>query len=282
MPEHDFLEKLINLKSTLPKRQKQVCDFVLENYQNISLLSIKELAEACNVGQTTVLRFINNIGYSSYNDFKKSLHYYTIEKSQSTWWHLKNSLTMNHHNTLENTWQEIIELLNHNLNEELSVNFNKACHLLSNSTMINIIGLRTSKASALYFGYMLAEFHKDVRQLSYDSDFMYDNLLHINQDEVVIIVALSPYTSVLTDIADHCKSNGIPIILITDNLTCPVVPYATVVLKTRSSKKQYSIVPVISLMEALVIEFGKIKAETSIDHLNKLNQLLKDKNITTV
>lgn len=282
MSEHDFLEKLINLKTSLPKRQKQVCDFVLENYQNISLLSIKELAEECQVGQTTVLRFINSIGYSSYNDFKKALHFYTIEKSQSTWWHLKNSLTMNHHNTLENTWQEIIQLLNHNLNEELSVSFNKACDLLSSSKMINIIGLRTSKASALYFGYMLSEFHKDVRQLSYDSDFMFDNLLHIKNNEVVIVVALSPYTTVLTDIADHCKSKDIPLILITDNLTCPVVPYATVVLKTSSSKKQYSIVPVIALMEALVIEFGKIKSDTSIKHLNKLNHLLKEKNITTM
>ncbi|HLQ82831.1 MAG TPA: MurR/RpiR family transcriptional regulator, partial [Pseudogracilibacillus sp.] len=281
LPDHEFLDKLITLKSNLPKRQKQVCDFVIENYQNISLLSIKELAKKCDVGQTTVLRFVNNAGYTSYNSFKKALHLYSVEKSQSTWWHLKHSLTTSNNDTIGNYWKEITHLLNNSLNEEFIVNFNRACHLLSTSETINIVGFRTSKASALYFGYMLSEFHKKIRQLSYGSDFIYDELLHLDKNDVIVMIALAPYTSLVLDVAEYCHSKKIPIILITDNLTCPIVPYADVVLKTSSSKKQYSIVPVIALIEAMVIEFGKLNSDTSIEHLNKLNKLLKDKNITT-
>jgi hypothetical protein len=57
--------------------------------------------------------------------------------------------------------------------------------------------------------------------------------------------------------AQFCHERGIKIILLTDHLTCPIAQYASVVLKTEPSEQQHSIVPAISIIEAIVIEMGQ-------------------------
>ncbi|GAA3313250.1 hypothetical protein GCM10020331_002930 [Ectobacillus funiculus] len=57
--------------------------------------------------------------------------------------------------------------------------------------------------------------------------------------------------------------------MITDYISCPVISYASVTLKVEVSKEQFSIVPIIALIEALVIEIGKRSSEESIKKIEK-------------
>lgn len=147
--------------------------------------------------------------------------------------------------------------------------------------MVNIIGFRTSKALAYYFEYMLNEIYSKVRQLSYDSEFIYDRLLNVGKDEVVVIFALSPFSKVTIEVAEHCHKIGIPIILITDHVSCPISSYAKNILVIKSSEIQYSIVPAIALVEAFVIEIGQRTSDQSVRRLRTLNKTLTDKNVTS-
>lgn len=282
MKDENILKRLIDIQKDLPKKQRIVCNYIIENYQDLSVLSLPDLAEKIGVAQTTVVRFIKNVGYDSYKDFRKQFHYYTIENTQPTWWHLERSFTHSNHQqeTLNQAWQEIMNLLEKSVTPQMLKNFNKAVKLILDSKAVNIVGFRTSKAAAYYFEYMLIEFYPKVRQLSSDSEFVYDRLLQLDKDNVVVIIAISPYTKLTIDVAEYCHHQKIPVILITDHLSCPASSYATCILNVKSSEVQYSIVPVIALIEALVIEIGKKTSEYSIKHLNKLNKLLNDKKIT--
>jgi DNA-binding MurR/RpiR family transcriptional regulator len=284
MENQSILDHLISIKNTLPKKQKIVCNYIIENYQEISVLAIAELSKRIGVGQTTVMRFIKNVGYSSFNDFKRQFHYYTLESSKPTWWHLEKSLANEkkiESGTLEQTWKEIITLLDKSVDQQLISQFENSIDLMINSKMINIIGLRTSKAAAFYFEYMLTEIYPNIRQLSYDSEFIYDRLLSLDKNDVIVIFALSPYSTISVEVAQHCFKEGIPIILITDHLSCPISSYARHILTVKASQVQYSIVPVIALIEAVVIEIGQRTSGHSIKRLSKLNKILTDKNITT-
>ncbi|WP_085990852.1 MurR/RpiR family transcriptional regulator [Oceanobacillus senegalensis] len=283
MSNESILNHLISIKDDLPKKQQIVCNYIIENYQELSVLSITELAKRIGVGQTTVMRFMKSAGYDSYNDFKKQFHYFTINSTKPTWWHLEKSLTHagEKDGTLNQTWNEVLTLLDQSMSQQLIDTFDKAVDLIINSSTVNLLGLRTSKAATYYFEYMLSEFYPNVRQLSYDSDFIYDRILHLDKDNVLIVIALSPYTTLTLDIAEYCYKQDIPIILITDHLSCSISNYATYIFPIKSSDVQYSIVPVITLIEALVIEIGQRTSKHSIKRLNKLNKLLTDKNITT-
>lgn len=278
--KQNIMERLIAVKNNLPKKQKIVCDYVMEHPQEVSVSALPELAKKIGVGQTTIVRFMKNVGFDSYITFKKQFRRYTMETSQPTWWHLEKSLS-NQDGTINKSWTEIMNILAGTMTQQLADNFEQAIELMINAKSINIVSFRTSKVAGMYFEYMLSEFYPNIRQFGMDSDFIYDRLLHLDKNDVVVFIAISPYTSLTVEAAEYCHEKGIPIILITDRLSCPISSVAENILHVKASDNQYSIVPAIALIETLVIAIGQRISGKSVKHLEQLNQLLMEKNITT-
>ena len=278
--KQNIMERLIAVKNNLPKKQKIVCDYVMEHPQEVSVSALPELAKKIGVGQTTIVRFMKNVGFDSYITFKKQFRRYTMETSQPTWWHLEKSLS-NQDGTINKSWTEIMNILAGTMTQQLADNFEQAIELMINAKSINIVSFRTSKVAGMYFEYMLSEFYPNIPQFGMDSDFIYDRLLHLDKNDVVVFIAISPYTSLTVEAAEYCHEKGIPIILITDRLSCPISSVAENILHVKASDNQYSIVPAIALIETLVIAIGQRISGKSVKHLEQLNQLLMKKNITT-
>lgn len=284
MERENILDLIISKKDFLPNKQRQLCEFIVKNYTSMGILTISDLAEKANVGTTTVMRVMKALGYQSFNEFKKEFHQYTMNVGLSTWWHLQKSFSNKNGELttpVDSSWKEINQILNATLNKNFTDNIYKTVELILKKESVNILGLRTSKVIAVYFENLLSEFYPKVRQLSNDSDFIFDKVSLLSEQDLVIIIANSPFTTLSLDVAQYCYEHHIPIVLITDNYSCPIASYAEIVLHTKASNNQYSIVPAIALIESLVIEIGKQTSEYSIERLEKLGNLLKEKNITT-
>lgn len=66
---------------TLSDSQKVVADYVLNHSNEVMLNTLSEIASACEVSETTILRFLHKINFNSYQLFKISL---TQELSKDT------------------------------------------------------------------------------------------------------------------------------------------------------------------------------------------------------
>lgn len=279
----DLIQRILNQRESLPKKQKQLSDYIIENYQSVGVLTVSELAHAANVGTTTVMRLIKNLGYQSYSDIKNDIHTASIESTPAAWWHLQKSFEDTDHeeHTLTRIWQEVGSLLNQTLTDSLTANFDLAIKLILKADRVNVLGMRSSKGLAIYFGLLLEEFYPKVNQLSYDTEFIYDRASRFTKNDILLLIDNAPFTTVGIDTAQFCHENNVPVILITDHFSSPAASYASVTLKTESSEKQYSVVPTVYLLESLVIGIGRETAETSISNLDYLSQILKKKNITS-
>jgi DNA-binding MurR/RpiR family transcriptional regulator len=280
--EMNVLDHIISVKDTLPNKQRQLCDFILENHQDIELYTVKELAANANVGTTTVLRLVKILGYENFFDLKKEFH--NIQRDYSDKWeNVQKSFGNKDENkdfkTLSNVWQEGVHLLDKSLNPQLVESFKKAMDLIENAERINLLGLRPYKAVAIYLELLIEEFHSKTRQLSYDSESMFDRILQFEKNEVIIIFGFAPYPQRTIDAASVAYKQGIPIILITDHLSCPIASFSSVILTVETGEKHFTIIPIIALVEAIVVELGKRHSETSIQKIRNLVDTLKDKNI---
>lgn len=56
--------------NTFSAAQKIIANYVLENSEKVILLTISDLAAACNTSETTILRFLHKLGYNSYQVFR--------------------------------------------------------------------------------------------------------------------------------------------------------------------------------------------------------------------
>lgn len=57
----------------LSKNQKKVADIFLRDEEKAGAMTLKECADKAKVGQATVLRMLNALGYSGWSDFQKSV-----------------------------------------------------------------------------------------------------------------------------------------------------------------------------------------------------------------
>jgi DNA-binding MurR/RpiR family transcriptional regulator len=255
---------------------------MLNNHQDMGILTVKELAEKAGVGTTTVLRVFKFLGFDTFYELKREFYNVQIDYTDK-WENVQRSFSSGNETreiaSLSDVWQEGIQLLNNSLNPQLIESFKKAMDLISNATYINLLGLRPYRAVAIYLELLLEEFHSITRQLSYDGDALYDRILQMKQDEVIVLFAFSPYVERMIDAAEVAHDNGIPIILVTDHLSCPISTFSNVIIKLEPSDKHFTIIPIIALVESIVIELGKRKSKTSIKKIRKLVETLKERGV---
>lgn len=66
----------------LSKAQKSVADYILLNSREVLYLSISDLAEKCDVSETTIVRFLKKIDYNSYQVFRVEIAQINRESNQ--------------------------------------------------------------------------------------------------------------------------------------------------------------------------------------------------------
>lgn len=69
----DFLARLRSMNNQFTKTERKVADYILENPREILFMSITELSDACEVGETSVFRFCRTVGLGGYQEFKMQL-----------------------------------------------------------------------------------------------------------------------------------------------------------------------------------------------------------------
>src|SRR6056297_3362845 len=103
-----LFSKLRDALEKAPKQQKKVCHYILENYQEVSFMTVQLLAEKAGVSTATVIRTVNRLGYSSFILFQKQLHELIISTNASVWWSIEKSLSRpdGERNALERVTQD--------------------------------------------------------------------------------------------------------------------------------------------------------------------------------
>ena len=284
MDDRTILDYLIENKSKMTKKHQAICDYLLENHSEISMMSVKELAQEVGVGTTTVLRFTQDLGYSSFFDLKKQ--FFEIHKTYaSKWSRIQSSFDVdqdeNSDKLIEDIWSENISVLKRTLTPQLLDSVHEAVDLLVESKHIHLAGSRPYRAMAVYMEALLTEFEPRVHQLSMDIDNILDRLILLNHEDVVVVIAFSPYSNRMIDVAEIAYKNRIPVILITDELSNPISQYAKIIMKVETSTKHFTVISLVTLIEAIVVEYGSRLAPQSGDNVETLADLLKEKSYLT-
>ena len=73
MEQNNFVQCIEETYHSLTKAEKKVADFVLRNPRPVLFMSITDLADACQVGETSVYRFCRSMNMQGYQEFKMQL-----------------------------------------------------------------------------------------------------------------------------------------------------------------------------------------------------------------
>jgi len=276
----NLVHKISELKGCLPSKQKIFCEFLLKNYRSIGLDSASEMAAKSSVGTTTVMRTIKNLGFKNIDEFRKEIHAVVLDSQITKWWDFSN--LSEEEKGIESIWSEINSLQSLTIDKNLVEAIIKAVDMIQQCNTAHVFGLRTSRVSALYLENAINQFYPKINQLSYDPYFVIDKLFHFKSNDILILIALSPFTQLTLEAAKYGCELGHPIILITDDQNNSLNPFATIVLNTIRSQSHYTMVPVISLIETITVVLGRRLKISTEKSLKEIGELLVRKGITTI
>ena len=84
-----LLDRILEIKETLPKKQRILCNYLALNHEQIGVMTVAELAKNAGVGTTTVMRLVQTMGFDSYTTFKRALVNASLVKNSSSYHSLK-------------------------------------------------------------------------------------------------------------------------------------------------------------------------------------------------
>lgn len=274
------LDRIIEIKDVLPKKQRILCNYLVLNYEQISLMTVAELAENAGVGTTTVMRLIQSLGFESFAAFKRALMEASLVQSTTSYGSLKQGFSDKPgapgsalHRVAEDGAQVMASLCTPANVEQ----FEKAVQMLLDAKTIYTLGLRSSRALALYFEYMVERFYPHVQQLSRDTDFLYDRVaVSVTSADVLLIFSVWPCTKKTIQIGELCHRMGIPVVLLTNTSLNPLRKISDACVDTNSVNHPSGDMALFAVVEALAAELGRRSMPQSAQNIERIEQILNE------
>lgn len=226
----DFLTRIRAEYNQFTKAERKVADYILLNYREVLFLSITDLAEACEVGDTTVFRFCKTLELKGYQEFKMllslSLHDETtgqgrLEGDIS----LKDSFAEVSRKVL-NTNMSALEETYSLLNEE---NFDLVIRYLHEAKRICFFGVGASMLSAMKAANKFLRIEPKVSCVS-DSHMQAMVASMMGEGEAAVIFSYSGATKDTIHVAELAKNAGATTICITRFVKSPLTSFSDVTL----------------------------------------------------
>ncbi|HBH1479187.1 TPA: MurR/RpiR family transcriptional regulator [Clostridioides difficile] len=261
----------------LSKGQKLIAQYILNNYDKVAFMTACKLGETVGVSESTVVRFANALGYSGYPKLQATLQEL-----------IKNKLTTVQRVEMAHDYSDDFAILNKVLKsdidnirstlEEIDERaFKEASNKLLRARKIYILGMRSSFVVAQYLGFYLDIILDNVHIIRMDMGDAFEQIVRINEEDVIVAISFPRYSKKSYQIVNYAKEKGAHVISLTDSLFAPVASLADNTLLVKSNMASFvdSLVPALSISNALAISVGMKEKEDIKQHFDDLEQIWK-------
>ncbi len=269
-------------QSKLTTGQKRALQYILENTEESVFLTATKLSKKAGVGEATVVRLAQVLGFQGYSDMQRHLRA-EFQDRLSTVTRLEKSIKDVHNegDLLKKIIQQDIRNLTRTLHDISPETFQKAVKDITESRTIYVAGLRGSHAPAIILGLYLNFLKKDARLLIPGYGDVWNVLFGLGPDDLVIGISFPRYTRLTVEILEYAHNHGAKVGAITDSLVSPLAEYADWVLPVYSRMDSFieSFTASISIANALLTAVSIRNLDQTLQILREKEDLWKEKNI---
>ena len=258
----DILALIQENMNTFSKGQKRIAAFILESYDKAAFMTASRLGKKVGVSESTVVRFAAELGYDGYPDMQKSLQKMIRNRLTSVQRIEVTNDRIGDQDLVSMVLQSDMEKIRLTLEELDRDAFDHAVKAIVSAKRIYIIGVRSSAAIASFLGfYFNLIFDNVVNVTAGTASEMFEHLLRVGEDDVVIGVSFPRYSSRTVQAMNFARDRGATTIAITDSEASPLAPISNYTLKARSDMASFvdSLVAPLSLVNALLVAVSRKK-----------------------
>ena len=269
-----LMEQVADEYDSLSRQLKVIATYIEQHRANLMLERISDIAAACDVQPSAIVRFAQRFGFSGFSEMQEIFRLaYTEQKSTSPNYQQRiRKLIASRNNKMSNAdmTHEFINASRIGL-DELSAELDEAqldmaVNLLHKADNIYVVGVRRAFPIASYIAYALQHTNKRVHLVTGLGGMYKQQMRSVRERDVVIAISFSPYGKETQFSARLGHKQQAKMIVITDSKLSPLARIADSVLTvTEGSAFAFrSLTSTICLCQALFIALA-YKLELNIE-----------------
>ena len=260
----DILNTIQSGMSGFSKGQKLIANYILSSYDKAAFMTASKLGKTVNVSESTVVRFAVELGYEGYPAMQKALQEMIRNKLTSVQRIEVANDRFGNQEILSMILQSDIDKIRTTMEEINREAFQGAVDAILNAKNIYILGVRSSAALAGFISYYFNLMFDNVRRIETNSNAeMFEQLIRIDKDDVVIGISFPRYSSRTVKAMQFAHDRGADVIALTDSFAAPIAQHANHVLIAMSDMVSLvdSLVAPLSVINALIVACSYRKEE---------------------
>lgn len=273
----EVIEMNLNPETTqrLTKNEKKIVDYIFQNIQQFSYMSIQDLAKKTHISEATISRLPKHLGYQNYKDMKMN-----FIKDASPAYKMTSTLIHDHsianYLLLQNEYiQKTIEHLN--IDE-----FNQIVKHTIQAHNIYIFAKGATVCLADLLAFRLRRFKKNVIIIPSSGSELFEVLPMITNNDFVILFAFLKTPIEAQIVLEHCQKIKCPTMMMTSRLiddSQKMADYNIYVYRGEDHEYHSMSVPM-ACIDALIVEIAKVgglQYQKAVDDIYQLKENYKIK-----
>ena len=259
----ELMQRITEAYDSLPRQLKSVATYIEQHRQSVMMDRTSDIASACGVHASAVVRFAQRFGFSGFSDLQAVFRqaYAGGGGSQQTYQQRIRKLIDDKAGDASgvSVAREFIAASRTGLDElEAGLDdeqFEAAVEMLSQAENIYVIGVRRSFAVASYIVYALQHTRKRVHLISGFGGMFREQVRSVKKGDVVVAISFAPYGKETQYCVRAAQHHGAKTLVITDSQLSPLARHASASLfvKEGSAFAFRSLTSTICLCQALFI-----------------------------
>jgi DNA-binding MurR/RpiR family transcriptional regulator len=227
---HPLTERLIGEFERMPARLQAAARFVLDQPEDVALLTMREQARRAGVPPATMTRLAQRLGLAGYDEIRTS-YAAAIRKNAAGYAEKAADLVGRRgRRQWETLTRETAQALAHHVgalgDPAVATQLAAAAVDLAEASHIYCLGLRSSFPPAFIFHYICGMAGCPVTLLDGAGATGADALAAATARDALLVASVKPYTRLTVDAARQAKAAGLRLVAITDSAVSPLASLA--------------------------------------------------------
>ncbi len=275
----DILTVLKNKEMTFSKGQRRICHYIMESYDKAAFMTASRLGKAVGVSESTVVRFAMELGYDGYPGMQKAMQEMVANRLTSVQRIEVTNDRIGNQDVVSMVLQADAERLRQTGETVDRQEFQTTVDTILKAKRIYVLGVRSTAPLASFLGYYLNYMFQNVHVVTASgSSEMFEQIVGLTADDVVIAFSFPRYSSSTTKGAQYCRTIGATVIGITDSRMSPLGQNCDHVLVAKSDMLSLvdSLVAPLSVSNALLVALAAKREKALANTFEELERIWEE------
>ena len=236
----EIKEKIKSIYDNLPKNQRKIAQYIINNFDRIPFLNVQDLSKATGASVASVVRFAQRSGYKGFSELREA-----IAASLQRGLHNSEIFPLLEKRKAEDDLlTDVANLDIKNINDTLNLierkTFNYVVERISKARRVYTAGLGISYFLADILAYQLTQVGIDSSLLKHNHTLFHEEILFLDKNDLLIVFSFPPYSKETIDLASYAQERKINVISLTNKPASPITFYTKANLIVESKNMLYT------------------------------------------